>query len=87
MISILRKIALEWGSKVRLGNHSASEAWTAPHASVSARFKYPVTTCTFTEDECKSMIYPSIKAALSNAGVVSTMETAVRGGTVSTLGT
>ena len=77
---------MEWGSKVRLGNPSPREAWTALHTNISARLKYPVPACTLTELECKSIMSPAIRAALPKAGIVSTMETAMRDGPISSLG-
>ena len=67
------KIALEWGSKVRLGNPSASGAWMALQNNISAKLKYPITACTCTQDECKSIMYLEIKAVLPNAGITSIM--------------
>ena len=87
IITVLKKSALEWGSKVRLGNPSASEAWTALHMNISAKLKYPVAACTFSEAECKSITFPAIKTALPKAGITSTMEKNMRDGPVSTLGT
>ena len=86
VIRVLKKKALEWGSKVRLGNPSPREAWTALHTNISARLKYPVPACTLTELECKSIMSPAIRAALPKAGIVSTMETAMRDGPISSLG-
>lgn len=84
--SVLKNTALDWGSKVYLCNPSASEAWTALHTNISARLKYSVPACTLTEEECKTIIYPAIKAALPKAGVVATMTTAMRDGPISSLG-
>ena len=71
-------LLLDWGSKVRLGNPSVSEAWTALHTNISARLKYPVPACTFTDEEYRAIMYPAIKTALPKAGIVATIATAMR---------
>ena len=75
------------GGKVRLGHPSASKAWTALHTNIRSKLKYPVTACTFTEGECKGIMFPAIKAALPKSGITSTVEHAMRDGPVSTLDT
>ena len=39
VISVIKNTALDWGSKVRMRNPSASEAWTALHTNISAGLK------------------------------------------------
>ena len=69
-ISVLKKKAIDWGLKVRLGNPSPVEAWTAIHTNISARLKYPLPALTLSEKECKSIMYPALKAALLKSGTV-----------------
>ena len=76
----MKNNALDWGSKLRMGNPPANEAWTALYTNISTSLKYPVTACTFIEEECKNTMYPAIKAALLKAGIVATMETAMMDG-------
>ena len=85
-VSVLKQKAVDWGLKVRLGNHSPVEAWTAIHTNISARLKYPLPACTLTEKECKSIMYPAIKAALPISGIIATVASDVRDGSVSYLG-
>ena len=74
------------GIKVRLGNPSACEAWTALHTNISAKLKYPVTVCTFSEGECRSIMFPAIRAALPKADIASNMEISMRDDPVNILG-
>ena len=69
-----------------MGNCSQQEAWTALHTNISAKLKYPLAACTFTEQECKSIMYPAIKAALPRSGITATLATDVRDGPVGSLG-
>ena len=77
-VSVLKQKAVDWGLKVRLGNPSPVEAWTAIHTNISARLKYPLPACTLSEKECKSIMYPALKAALPKSGIASTMACAIR---------
>ena len=86
ILSVLKSSALEWAGKVRMGNCSQQEAWTALHTNISAKLKYPLAACTFTEQECKSIMYPAVKAALPRSGITATLVTNVRDGPVSSLG-
>ena len=65
---------------MRRGNSSREEAWTALHSNISAKLKYPLPACTLSERECKSIMYPAIKAALPKSGMTSTICTEVRDG-------
>ena len=82
LIRVLKQKALEWGSRIRLGNPSTKKSWTVLHTNICARLKYPVPACTLTEQECKSIMSPAIRAALPKAGIVSTMETSTRDGPI-----
>ena len=67
-ISVLKSAALDWGDKVRLGNSSPEEAWTALHCNISAKLKYPLAACTLSEPECKSIMFPDIKTGHHHLG-------------------
>ena len=60
----LKVAALDWAGKMRTGHSSAEEAWTALHTNIGAKLKYPLPACTLTETECKSIMFPAIRAAL-----------------------
>jgi len=80
LVKELRQSAIEWGSKVRSGNPSRKEAWQALHSNITAKLKYPLPACTLTEEECKSIMYPAIKAALPKAGITSNIAADIRDG-------
>jgi len=80
IISVLKTAAVKWGGQVRRGNSSKDEAWTALHSNISAKLKYPLPACTLSERECKSIMYPAIKAALPKSGITSTICTEIRDG-------
>ena len=56
------------------------EAWTVLHSNISAKLKYHLPACTLTEEGCKRIIYPEIKAALPKSGMASVMATEIRDG-------
>ena len=75
-----RNAALDWGCKVKMGHPSQLEAWQAIHSNITAKLKYPLPACSYTEEECKSILYPALKAALPKAGLASNLVTEVRDG-------
>ena len=85
-ISVLKQAALEWAGKVRIGHCSPEEAWTALHTNISAKLKYPVAACTFSDKECKSIMFPALKAALPRAGIASNINVDMRDGPIGSLG-
>ena len=78
LITNQRDAAITWGAKVKVGHPSQMEAWQALHSTITAKLKYPLPACSLTEAECKSIMYPTIKAALPKAGIASNMVCAVR---------
>ena len=86
IVQSLKKDALQWGGKVRHSHSTPEEAWTALHCNISAKLKYPLAACTLTETECKSIMFPAIKAALPRAKMASNLTTAFRDGPVGSLG-
>lgn len=78
--SVLRQKALEWGAKVRAGHPSHIETWTALHTNISACLKYSLAASTFSEKECKSIMYPAIRAALPCSGICGSIATGMRDG-------
>ena len=52
MVEELRKKAVDWASRIRLGRASPQVAWTALHTTISAKLKYALPACTFNEAEC-----------------------------------
>ena len=79
-IQVLRQKALEWGAKVRVGHPSHIEAWTALHTNISAQLKYCLAASTFKEKECKSIMYPAIRAALPKSGICGLIASGMRDG-------
>ena len=75
-----RHAALNWGCKVKMGHPSQLEAWQAIHSNITAKLKYPLPACSYTEEECKSILYPALKAALPRTGLSSNLVTEVRDG-------
>ena len=61
VVSELKASAVEWGGKISQGNISRREAWTALQSNISARLKYPLSACTLTKQEYKSIMYPALK--------------------------
>ena len=80
LITEMKNEAINWGSKVKLGNSSREEAWTALTTNLSAKLKYPLTACSLTDSECKNIMWPALKTALSRSGIASNMASAYRNG-------
>ena len=85
-VSVLEQKAIDWGLKVRLGDPSPVEAWTAIHTNVSVRIKYLLPACTPSEKECQSIMYPALKAVLPKSGITVNVEGAMRDGPSGPLG-
>jgi hypothetical protein len=64
MVEELRKKAVDWASRIRLGRASPQVAWTALHTTISAKLKYALPACTFNEAECNKIMAPAIMAGL-----------------------
>jgi len=79
-VEALRDAAIHWGSKIKLGNPSLMEAWYALHTNISAKLKYPLSACKLSLSQCKSIMFPAIKAALPRIGIASNFAAAVRDG-------
>ena len=88
IVSTLKRQSLDWAAKVRLGRPSQEEAMVALKVNVSARLRgYPLSCCcTLTEKECKSIMYPAVRAALGKAGIASNIPTRARDGPVTSGG-
>ena len=82
IISVLKEAAVDWASKVSLGRPSRSAAWTALTTNISAKLKYPLACCTLTEKECKSIMFPAVKAALGKSGIASNLKSEFRDGPI-----
>ena len=78
LISHLKLTALQWGAHIRLGHPSPAEAWTALTSTISPKLKYPLPACTLSEKDCKSILFPAIKAALPKANICSSIPCSVR---------
>ena len=71
---------------MRIGNSTPEEAWVALRTNIGAKLKYPLPACTLTETECKSIMFPAIRAALPRAGIASSLSVEFRDGPVDSLG-
>ena len=80
LITEMKNEAINWGAKVKSGNSSREEAWTALNTNLSAKLKYPLPACSLTETECKSIMWPALKTALPRSGIASNMASAYRNG-------
>ena len=80
LISVLKEAAVDWSAKFINSNASHLEAWTSVHSTISASIKYPLPASTLTEDECNSIMWPVIRAALPKAGIASNIATDARHG-------
>ena len=78
LVNELRHTALDWNSKVQLGNPSQKEAWLALHTTITAKLKYPLSACTLSSKECKSIMYPVIRIGLPKSGFSSRLCRAIR---------
>ena len=78
MLNHLRKEALQWAGKLRLGRTTPKAAWTALHTTISAKLKYAMPTSTFTQAECIHIIAPALAAGLQLSGVSRNFPTAAR---------
>ena len=80
LITELRSKAMSWGAKIRQGNPSHFEAWTALHTNMSARLKYPLPACTLSKKSCGSIMFPALRSALPKSGICATIATDIRHG-------
>ena len=78
LVDHLRTEASLWGAKVLSGHPSRLEAWQALHSNITAKLRYPLPACSLSEHECKSILYPAIKAALPKAGIASNLVSNIR---------
>ena len=69
-----------------MGHLTAEEAWTALHTNIGAKLKYPLSGCTLTEEECRSIMFPAIRAGLPRVGIASNISSAFRYEPVDSLG-
>ena len=83
LVEHLRAEVFLWGAKVSSGHPSPLEAWQALHSNISAKLKYLLPASSLSQQQCKSIFYPAIKAALPRAGIASNLVEAVRDGPVS----
>ena len=60
----LRKKAVDWASRIRLGRASPQVAWTALHTTISAKLKYALSACIFNEAEYNKIMASAIMAGL-----------------------
>ena len=63
---------------MRTGHSTRVEAWTTLLTNISAKPKYPLPACTLTEAECKSIMWPALKAAPPKAVIASYISTECR---------
>ena len=77
-----KKATIELSRKVRYSYSTPEEAWFALHTNISAKLKYPLPVCTLTEAKCKTILFPSIKAAFPTPDIASNMNTEVREGPI-----
>ena len=82
LIQVLKQAAVDWAAKVKLGRPSKAAAWTALTTNISAKLKYPLACCTLTEKECKSIMYPAVRAALGKSGIASNLKAEFRDGPI-----
>jgi hypothetical protein len=82
LVKVLKKHAVDWAGKIRLGRPSQKEAYTALKTTISAKLKYPLACSTLTQQECKSIMHPALKAALGKSGLASNISTKVRDGPI-----
>ena len=78
LISVLKSRAVKWGGRVRRFKSSRKETWIALHTNISARLKYPLPSCTLTEKEFKSIMFPAIKVALPRSVITSVIKEEMR---------
>ena len=78
LVNELRHTALDWNSKVQLGNPYQKEAWLALHTTITAKLKYPLSACTLSSKECKSIMYPVIRIGLPKSDFSLTLCRAIR---------
>jgi hypothetical protein len=86
LVKVLKKHAVDWAGKIKLGRPSQTEAFTALKTTISAKLKYPLACSTLTEKECKSIMHPALKAALGKSGFATNIPTRVRDGPISSGG-
>ena len=60
------------------GNSSRTEAWMALHKNISAKITYLLPACTLSEQECKNMMFPAMKAPLPRSCVSAHMSSKIR---------
>ena len=82
LIQVLKQAAVDWAAKVKLGRPSKASAWTALTTNISAKLKFPLACCTLTEKECKSIMYPAVRAALGKLGIASNLKAEFQDGPI-----
>ena len=80
ILSVSKAATFKWGGNVSRGNSFRQESWTALHTNKSIKIKYSLPSCTLKETECKSIMYPVIRAGLPKSGITASIITEVRTG-------
>ena len=80
LINELRSKAMGWGAKIRQGNPSHFEAWTALHTNMLTRLKYPLPACTLSKQFCGSIMFLALRSGLPKSGICATIASDIRHG-------
>ena len=74
----LRSETLRWADKIKSCHPNPLVAWTALHTTISAKLKYCMPVCKFTQDECNYIMAPAIAIGLQKSGVAKNFPRAAR---------
>ena len=72
-IKHMRKVAVGWYEKVRVGHLSRIDAWLALHSTIMKTLEYPLLAVTLKEAECNSIMAPILTGGLPKIGISRSM--------------
>jgi hypothetical protein len=82
-VDMLRNKALQWAMGMKSSKANNDEVWTALHRTIPFALCYSLPAIPLTREECNYIFAPVIKTGLPLAGIVSTIPTALRTGSIS----
>ena len=71
---------------MRIGHSSPEDVWTALHTNIGGKLKYSLPSCNLSKIECKSIMFPAIRAALSRSWIAPCILVDFRDGPTGSLG-
>jgi hypothetical protein len=82
-VQALRGKAERWVKSIQSSRANTEEVWTAMHRTIPFSICYSLPAVTLSKDDCRYITAPLTKHGLSCAGIVSTIPSAVKVGSIS----